>query len=270
MREVKLILAEQFSYLGVAQRIAKYSNKALYQSHILGNLWQILSPLIQLGVYYFAFGIALGGARTVKGGVSYIAWLMVGLSTWIFLSTVTKQASSSVYMQVGMVSRMKFPISILPMVKIFSELPSYFAFTTLAAIVSISTGEKISIYWIQLPYYIVAMIIFLYSFSLINSTIAALIRDYQIFLNSIIQVLMYMSGVFWDFSTKNLPSWLSKILMLNPYAYIINGFRDTFFYKRWFFEDKPQLVVFWLTTLVIFIVGAHLHVKFRSKFVDYM
>lgn len=48
MREVKLILAEQFSYLGVAQRIAKYSNKALYQSHILGNLWQILSPLIQL------------------------------------------------------------------------------------------------------------------------------------------------------------------------------------------------------------------------------
>ena len=71
MREVKLILAEQFSYLGVAQRIAKYSNKALYQSHILGNLWQILSPLIQLGVYYFAFGIALGGARTVKGGVSY-------------------------------------------------------------------------------------------------------------------------------------------------------------------------------------------------------
>ncbi|MFG5630098.1 Teichoic acid translocation permease TagG, partial [Enterococcus faecalis] len=67
---------------------------------------------------------------------------MVGLSTWIFLSTVTKQASSSVYMQVGMVSRMKFPISILPMVKIFSELPSYFAFTTLAAIVSISTGEK--------------------------------------------------------------------------------------------------------------------------------
>ncbi|MFP7309680.1 ABC transporter permease, partial [Enterococcus faecalis] len=131
------------------------------------------------------------------------AWLMVGLSTWIFLSTVTKQASSSVYMQVGMVSRMKFPISILPMVKIFSELPSYFAFTTLAAIVSISTGEKISIYWIQLLYYIVAMIIFLYSFSLINSTIAALIRDYQIFLNSIIQVLMYMSGVFWDLSTKN-------------------------------------------------------------------
>ena len=44
-------------------------------------------------------------------------------------------------MQVGMVSRMKFPISILPMVKIFSELPSYFAFTTLAAIVSISTGK---------------------------------------------------------------------------------------------------------------------------------
>ena len=193
MREVKLILAEQFSYLGVAQRIAKYSNKALYQSHILGNLWQILSPLIQLGVYYFAL-------------------LMVGLSTWIFLSTVTKQASSSVYMQVGMVSRMKFPISILPMVKIFSELPSYFAFTTLAAIVSISTGEKISIYWIQLPYYIVAMIIFLYSFSLINSTIAALIRDYQIFLNSIIQVLMYMSGVFWDLSTKNYRLGYQKFL----------------------------------------------------------
>ncbi len=58
--------------------------------------------------------------------------------------------------------------------------------------------------------------------------------------------------------------------MLNPYAYIINGFRDTFFYKKMVFEDKPLTYCFWLTTLVIFIVGAHLHVKFRSKFVDYM
>ena len=70
------------------------------------------------------------------------------------------------------------------------------------------------------------------------------------------------------FEYKEFTVLVIKILMLNPYAYIINGFRDTFFYKDGF-EDKPDLL-FWLTTLVIFIVGAHLHVKFRSKFVDYM
>ena len=270
MHEVRLIIKEQIQYLGVAQRIAKYSNKAMYQSHILGNLWQILNPLIQLAVYYFAFGIALGRANSVQGGVAYIAWLMIGLSTWIFLSTVTKQASSSVYSQIGIVSRMKFPISILPMVRIFSDLPSYFSFTALAGLVSLALGEKISIYWIQLPYYLFAMIVFLYSFSLINSTISALIRDYQIFLNSVIQVLMYMSGVMWDLETRSLPAWLSKLLMLNPYAYLINGVRDALFYRKWFFEDRAQLLIFWLITLLILIVGSHLHIRFRSKFVDYI
>jgi teichoic acid transport system permease protein len=270
MHELRLIIKEQIEYFGVARRIAKYSNKAMYQSHVLGNLWQILNPLIQLGVYYFAFGIALGGARTVQGNVPYISWLMIGLSTWLFASTVTKQASSSVYSQVGMVSRMKFPVSILPLVKIFSDLTNYFVFLGLSILVIFSTGGQFSVYWLQFPYYLISMIIFLYSFSLINSTIAAILRDYQIFLNSVMQVLMYMSGVMWDLSTKNLPHWLSKLLSLNPYAYLITGFRNTFFYQRWFFEDRAQLIIFWMITLLLLIVGSHLHIKYRSKFVDLM
>ncbi|MDR0920835.1 MAG: ABC transporter permease [Lactobacillales bacterium] len=268
MHEIWLIIKEQLQYLGIAQRIAKYSNKANYQSHFLGSLWQILNPLIQLSVYYFAFGIALGGNRTVKGGVSYIAWLMIGLSTWLFASSVTKQASASVYSQVGMVSRMKFPLSILPMVKIFSELTNYFVFLGLSLLVVISTGEPVSIYWLQFPYYLFAMIVFLYCFSLINSTISALLRDYQIFLNSVVQVLMYMSGVMWDLSSKNLPVWVQKVLMLNPYAYLISGFRNTFLYHHWFFEDKLPTLIFWLITLLFLVVGSHIHIKFRSKFID--
>ena len=163
MHELRLIIKEQIEYFGVARRIAKYSNKAMYQSHVLGNLWQILNPLIQLGVYYFAFGIALGGARTVQGNVPYISWLMIGLSTWLFASTVTKQASSSVYSQVGMVSRMKFPVSILPLVKIFSDLTNYFVFLGLSILVIFSTGGQFSVYWLQFPYYLISMIIFLYS-----------------------------------------------------------------------------------------------------------
>ncbi|SJZ88116.1 teichoic acid transport system permease protein [Pilibacter termitis] len=270
MQEVLLVIKEQMQFAGVASRIAKYSNKALYQSHLLGNLWQVLNPLIQLGVYYFAFGVAMGGNRTVQGGIPYISWLMIGLSTWIFASTITKQASSSVYSQVGMVSRMKFPLSILPLVKIFSELTNYFVFLALSLVVSFVGGVSPSIYWIQFIYYLFAMLVFLYSFSLINSTVAALIRDYQIFLNSIMQVLMYLSGVMWDLSTRNLPPAVSKLLMLNPYAYLITGFRNTFFYHRWFFEDRAQTIIFWLITFFCLIVGSHIHIKFRSKFIDYM
>ena len=79
-----------------------------------------------------------------------------------------------------------------------------------------------------------------------------------------------MSGPIWDINNKNLPIPLVKLLKLNPFYYIIEGFRDSFLSRSWFWEKTTYGLIFWLTTLILLILGSHLHMKFRARFVDYI
>ena len=65
---------------------------------------------------------------------------------------------------------------------------------------------------------------FLFAFGLLNATITVLIRDYHIFLQSVLRLLFYVSGPIWDINNRNMPEWLIKLLRLNPFYYLIEGF----------------------------------------------
>ena len=52
----------------------------------LGFLWNILTPLIQVLIYWFVFGIGLRSGKPItQGGMQYdyLVWLFTGLFTWI-------------------------------------------------------------------------------------------------------------------------------------------------------------------------------------------
>ncbi|EAD4784533.1 TPA: ABC transporter permease, partial [Listeria monocytogenes] len=254
-------------YAPMIFRIARYEDKATYQSHYLGLAWQVLNPLIQIAIYYFVFGFAFNSSS--GSNASYIEWMLAGIIPWFFISGVILQGANSIYNKINMVSKMNFPMSILPSINIASNLTSYFTMMVLLVGLFAVKGTPITIYWGQYLYYFVAMIAFLYSFTLLNATISVLVRDYYIMLQSLIRVLFYMSGVVWDLQTK-LPEWAFNILKLNPIYYLINGFRETFLMEKMFWENPSYTVYFWLLTGVLLFVGASLHMKFRERFVDYL
>ena len=97
-----------------------------------------------------------------------------------------------------------------------------------------------------------------------------MIRDYHIFLQSVLRLLFYVSGPIWDINNRNMPEWLIKLLRLNPFYYLIEGFRDAFLSRGWVWEKTTYTLIFWGVTLTLLILGSHLHMKFRARFVDYI
>ena len=272
MNDVKLVLKEQFENFGIIRRISKYEEKATYQSHYLGLVWQFLNPAIQVGIYYFVFGLGLHQGKEVDG-VPFIIWMLIGIIAWFFINSSILGSSNSIYSQVGLVSKMKFPVSILPSVNITSNFVSYRAMMGLLLVSMLIGGVTPTIYWLQYFYYLFCMIAFLFAFGILNSTITVLIRDYHIMLQSIIRLLFYLSGPIWNiqemaqFKGKDT---IVRLLELNPIYYIINGFRDSFLSKGWFWEKGTQTLFFWLVTILLLTVGSHLHMKFRARFVDFI
>lgn len=272
MNDVKTVITEQFKNFGIISRISKYEEKATYQSHYLGLVWQFLNPAIQIGIYYLVFGLGVRNGQKVHG-VPFIIWMLVGIIAWFFINSSILGGSNSIYKQVGMVSKMKFPVSILPTVNMTSNFVSYKWMMALLLAAMFGFGIYPNIYWLQYFYYFFCMIAFLFAFGILNSTITVLVRDYHIMLQSILRLLFYLSGPIWDFKDMfkgTSHAWFIKLLELNPIYYIINGFRDSLLYHVWFWEKGTQTIFFWLVVGVLLIVGSHIHMKFRARFVDFM
>lgn len=269
MREVWTVIKENISHFGMICRIAKYEDKSTYQSHYLGMLWQFLNPAIQIGVYFIVFGI---GLRSVgdKGDVPYIVWMLTGIVPWFFMSSTIIGTSKSIYTQLGVVSKMKFPVSILPTINIVSNMTSYFAMMVIVLITLFINHIPVSVSWIQYIYYLFCMLVFLFALGILDSTITVLVRDFHVLLQSLIRLLFYLSGVIIDVTQGSFPPLLQQILNLNPITYIINGFRDTFIYHQWFFNSPVEMLYFWSFIAIVLMIGCHLHMRFRSRFVDFI
>ncbi|AMK74080.1 MULTISPECIES: ABC transporter permease [Bacillus] len=275
MNALVRILKEQATSFSLILRLAAYETKSKYQMNYLGVLWQLLNPLIQMLAYWFVFGIGIRKSTDVVTGigeVSFIIWMLAGLIPWFFISPTILDGSNSVYKRINMVAKMNFPISSLPSVAIVANLFSYFVMMVIYIVALTASGIYPSLHWIEYIYYFICMVIFMFAFSLFNSTISVLVRDYQFLLQSVTRLLFFLLPIFWDIGHqlgKEHPVLLTAI-KLNPLFYILDGFRSSFFDGSWFFEDITYTLYFWAFTLLLLTVGSVLHMKFRDRFVDFL
>lgn len=267
MNSVFTIIKEQFSYFNLIIRLSTYEVKSKYLMHYLGVLWQFLNPAIQVSVFWIIFGIGFRSGKPVDG-FDFFPWFVVGIIPWFFINPTIIQGSNSVYKQIKLVSKMKFPISILPSVSIASNAINFLMLLIVMCIILFVNGIMPSFYLVQLPYYLVATFVFLYAVTLLFSTISTIVRDFQSLLQSTMRMLFYLSPILWN--EEIMPSVLNNILKLNPLYYIIDGFRNTFLYKEWFYEDLNYTLYFWGVTILLLTIGSMVHIKFKGKFIDYL
>ena len=70
----------------------------------------------------------------------------------------------------------------------------------------------------------------LFCITLLTSTISIIIRDFQQILQFIMRMMFFILPLVWD--TSKLSNFIETILKLNPFYYIIEGFRDTFLGRK--------------------------------------
>ncbi|MEX3622358.1 ABC transporter permease [Viridibacillus arvi] len=267
MNFVRQILKEQISHLNLIFRLSLYEEKGKYAMHYLGALWQLLNPFIQIGVYWLIFGLGIRKGSPVEG-TPFFLWLIIGLVPWLYISRTITQASNSVYAKVNLVSKMNFPVSVLPTINIVGNSISFIPMIILTLGIALVYGIFSGIYLIQILYYLVSLYVFLFALTLLLSTLTTIIRDIQIIIQSIVRLMMYFLPIVWN--VHNFPEWLVSILKLNPLFYIIEGFRHSLLGGEWFYEDIPYTIYFWSITILILTIGSYIHLKFRDRFVDYL
>lgn len=250
-------------------RLALYEIKSKYAGNLLGTFWMILNPLIQIGIFWLVFGLGIRGGAPVNG-VPFFAWLICGLIPWFYMSAGMTQGANSIYSKLGMASKMNFPLSIIPTYVILSQLYTHMILVVIMFIAVIVYHGIATINVFAFLYFMGATTIFLFALSYVTSTFSAIVRDVQQIVQSVVRILFYITPIFWVPITAKLPFFFQLVIKLNPFYYLVQGYRESLLWGKTDFLWSWYTIYFWGIVLILLLVGSIIHVKFRRQFVDYL
>lgn len=191
------------------------SNSVGYERSFLGQAWQLLTPLLNIAVYYLIFGLLL---HTNRGVPNYIAFLSVGVFVFAFCTSSLVSGSRAITKNLGLVRALQFPRAVLPLsTTLVALLQLLFSLLVLFPLLLI-TGEPLALRWFELVPAIVLQSMFCLGLAFIFARIGARVPDTTQLLPFVSRIWMYLSGVMYSIPVfvKAHGHWLSTIMNLNP------------------------------------------------------
>lgn len=274
MKAAITVIKEQVQNFYLIRRLSMFELKSDNKSNYLGMAWEVINPSIQILIYWFVFGTINKRADVeVMPGmdVPFIAWLICGFIFWNFFYQATIQGSKSIYTRLGMLSKMNFPMSVIPSYVIFSKFYVHLLLILITIVILNFLGFYVNIYYFQLIYFVFATLFLTFSISLITSTLSTIVRDVHMFLNSILRMFIYLTPILWPISSFFEKGVLSRIIKLNPLFYLVEGYRASLFGTEWYFlVHWKYTLYFWVVAIFLFLFGSYIHVKFRRNLIDYL
>jgi teichoic acid transport system permease protein len=196
------------------------SNAVGYERSFLGQAWQLLTPLLNILVYYLIFGLLL---HTSRGVPNYIGFLTVGVFFFGFCSSALTAGSKAITQNLGLVRALQFPRAVLPisttLVALLQLLYSLFVMVPILLL----TGAPIRLQWLELVPTIALEAMFGLGLAFIAARMGARVPDTSQVLPFIARVWMYMSGVMYSVTrfTNGHAQWIGFLLTHNPgYVYM--------------------------------------------------
>jgi teichoic acid transport system permease protein len=271
MKSMITVLKEQANSFYLIMRLSFFEVKSANNNNYLGMLWEIINPMIQIAIYWFVFGYGIRGGQPING-VPYVYWMLSGIIVWFFISPSFLEASKSIYTRINFISKMSFPMSVIPTYVIISKFYPHIIVTAIISVILQFAGYSFSIYYFQLLYFMFATIMFLLAVSLITSTLSTIIRDVQMIVQAVVRMLLYLTPLLWTpKESANLPEIVHLAMMANPLYYLVEGYRASLLGSSWLIVEQWEYTLyFWGITILLFSIGSFLHLKFRSHFVDYL
>ncbi|MFY4717708.1 ABC transporter permease [Streptomyces sp. LaBMicrA B280] len=210
---------------------------AQYSEAKLGQIWQVMTPLLNAAVYYFIFGVLLG---TKKGVPDYIPFLVTGVFVWTFTQSSIQVGTRAISGNLGLVRALHFPRAALPISFCIQQLQQLLFSMAALVVILLCFGVPVSASWLLVIPALILQFTFNAGVAMIMARWGAKTPDIAQLMPFILRTWMYVSGVMWsiDKLTKNdhLPHIVTVLLQTNPAAVYIDLMRfaliDSFHSKQ--------------------------------------
>lgn len=205
---------------------ATAKNRSLYSNARLGQLWQLLTPVLNVGVYFFVFGILLGVSRGVP---DFLLFLVIGVFLFNFLQTAMINGSRSISDQLVLIRALHFPRASLPLSSTIIQLQQLGFSMIIVCLVALLKGEGVGWRWLLIIPALGLLTMFAAGMAMIVARMGSVLTDTAQLLPFLTRTWMYVSGVMYSISSVakgNVPHWVELVLYYNPPALFITVVRN--------------------------------------------
>src|SRR5664280_972743 len=194
---------------------------------VLGNIWWILDPLLQMAIYVIFVSVILK-----RGGPDYPLFVFAAILPWKWFSTSINDAILSVTSRESIIKQVKFPTIVLPFAATVSGVFSFvFGLIPLFGMMIAFYADRITPYLVLIP--VVAFVQFFFTLSLciVCASINVFFRDLGNLARHFIRLWFYLSPALYGGSEidPNKYGVIAQIYKLNPWVPLFESYHNVIY-----------------------------------------
>ena len=265
MNKILNFIKDIYSKRSILFELTKRDFQKQYMGSYLGFIWVYLQPLLFIVVIYTIFSLGLKGGNSVDG-VPFVVYLITGIVPWFYIADNLNSNTRVIKQHSFLLKKVDFRLSMLPIVNIMSSLIPHVFLVFICFVVMMINEISLSFYVFQLIYYFIAMMSLLLGIAWLTSSAQLFIPDVAKFVSLITTFGFWLTPIFWNIN--NIPIQYQWLINFNPFAYIVQGYRDSLYQNIGFWEKPYDGLIFWLITLFFLTVGIVVFKKLRPHFAE--
>ncbi len=229
MKMVEKLRARYGYALVVLRGLVKTDFRLRYQGSFLGIAWSVLKPLMMFCVMYVVFGKFL---RMSDGTSTYPVVLLLGISSWQFVTESTSIGLRSVVERGDLLRKIHFPNYIVVVSATMGAMISYAI--NLVVVLVFALIARVQFTWrvVLLPINIIELYAVTLGLTLIMATLYVYFRDIAHIWEVLQQVIFYAMPIIYPLSyvtdRGGILATLARMELLNPFAQTIQDIRHNF------------------------------------------
>lgn len=211
---------ELLAYRDLLIFLVKRDITVLYAQTILGFVWAVVNPLVQIVVFSIIFGKI---AKLDSEGMPYFLFSAVAIIPWTYMSDTMSSASQSLVGGQSMLGKVYFPRIIFPLTPIFAKLMDFSI--SLLLLVAVMIYFRVTPTWnlALIPLFVLMMMSIPAGVGFWLSSLAIRFRDVKFAMPFLVRMLIYSAPVLY--SAAEIPANYRFWYSINPIVGVIEGFR---------------------------------------------
>lgn len=213
------------------RRLARYLVQAEMTKHgadtVLGNVWWILDPLLQMGVYVIFVTLLVGGRGTVE---DYPLFVFAAILPWKWFSSAVNDAILSVVSRERIIKQVHFPKIILPVSATMSGIVNFaFGLIPLTLLILLFYRDRLAWTLALIPLVAVVQFAFTLGLAILVSAINVFYRDVGNVARHVLRLWFYLSPALYSVAQVNALAAdypeVGVVFGLNPFTILFEAYR---------------------------------------------
>ncbi len=258
--EVKKFWGDMKQYWQYTVYAAKTDLKAEVANSYLNRLWWLLEPFFNMLVYVVVFGKVMGNSIQ-----NYATFVFSALLMWNFFNKTINYSVKLVRNNRDIVTKVyipKFVLLISDMIlNIYKLLFSLIVLAIMLIVFKVQIG--INFFWVFPAYAI--MILLAFGVGMIFLHFGVYVDDLSYAVGILLNMLMFLSGIFYEVMTALPKPFNTMMMCLNPVALLVDTMRNALIYNE--LSNLPLLVIWLLISVILCCIGVHIVYKNENSYV---